>query len=178
MIVMGRAGVFLFPLLYAVATNFLYLYAAGVIGGVLAAASEIAIFAYLLDITPDEKRGASFALFNTLNGVSTFFGSLLGGYLTAILFATGLSELASLQIAYAISAVGRLIGGLLFVKIREPYKYASTVKDELALILTEDVNHAREEVRKAEDRGEAVENALQEDLAWLDTLIVRKRDEE
>jgi MFS family permease len=178
LIVLGRAGVFLFPLLYAVATNFLYLYAAGLVGGVLAAASEIAIFAYLLDVTPDEKRGASFALFNTLNGVSTFFGSLLGGYLTAALFATGLSELASLQIAYGISAAGRLAGGLLFVKIREPYKYASTVKTELALILTEDVDRAREQVRKAEDRGAAVDEALREDLEWLDTLIVRKRDEE
>ena len=117
-------------------------------------------------------------ILNTLNGVSTFFGSLLGGYLTAALLAMGLSELTSLQIAYAISAAGRLAGGLLFLKIREPYKYASTVKTELALILTEDVDRARKQVRKAEDRGEAVDDALREDLEWLDTLIVRKRDEE
>jgi ribosome-binding ATPase YchF (GTP1/OBG family) len=67
---------------------------------------------------------------------------------------------------------------LLFVKIREPYKYTSTVKTELALILTEDVDRAREQVRKAENRGEAMDDALREDLEWLDTLIVRKRDEE
>jgi len=179
LIIIGRAGIVSLPLMYAVATSPYHLYIADFTVGILAVASEIAVFAYLLDITSEEQRGASVAFFNTMNGFSTFLGSLIGGYLTSMLISMGFEDLTSLQVVYGISAMGRLIGGLLFLKIEEPYKYPSTIKDEILRIVSEDVKTVEEKLQKIEDGGEAVNREIQNDFEWFEsTLKWRKEKEE
>jgi len=179
LIIVGRAGIALVPLTYAIATSVYHLYTVDFVIGILMAASEIAVFAYLLDVTPEEQRGASVAFFNTMNGFSTFLGSITGGYLTSMLIYVGFEELTSLQIVYGISALGRLTGGLLFLKIEEPYKYPSTMKAEILEIISEDVTKAKEELHRIEERGEAVDREVQKDFEWFEsTLRWRKEKEE
>jgi MFS family permease len=74
--------------------------------------------AYLLDISPQEYRGSFVAMFNLVIGVTTFFGSLFGGYLSD--YMTGAFGLIlGLQIAYVISTVGRGVGAALYLTLRE-----------------------------------------------------------
>jgi MFS family permease len=40
------------------------------------------VTAYLLDVAPQEHRGSFTAIFNLILGIVTFFGSLIGGYLS------------------------------------------------------------------------------------------------
>jgi MFS family permease len=176
-LVAGRAGIFLYPLIYSFATSIYHLYAAEIVVGILAAGSEIAIFAYMLDITPNEQRGSFFALYNTLNGISTFFGSLLGGYLVPTFQAYGFNEMTAIQLTYVISIAGRLVGGLLFTLIKEPYKYDSTIRKELTKILSEDAEKVRISIETLEEKGEDIEKDIKEDLEWFDSLRYRKNED-
>lgn len=160
LIVLGRAGIFVYPLLYSLATNVYSLYAAEFIIGILGSVADITIFAYLLDITTDEQRGASVAVYNTLQGFATFFGSILGGYLVIMFGATGLDPTVSMISAYMVSVIGRLGAGLLFTKISEEYPYPSSVRRELAEMMSEDVERTRYRIRKAEELGEEAEQDL------------------
>jgi len=178
LIVFGRAGIVLVPVIYAIATSVYYLYVVDLFIGIVIAAVEIAVFAYLLDIIPEEQRAGSFALFNTFNGLSTFLGSLVGGYLADMAASIGFAELASLQLVYAISAVGRLGGGLLYAKIKEPYKYPSTMREELAKIMHEDAERARKGLQRIEERGETAEEDLEKDFEWFENILRWKDEKE
>jgi len=178
LIIVGRAGIVLVPLIYAIATSVYHLYVVDFAIGILVAASEIAVFAYLLDVTPEEQRGASVAFFNTMNGFSTFLGSITGGYLTSMLISMGFEELTSLQMVYGISALGRLTGGLLFLKIREPYKYPSTMKAEILEMISEDVKKAEEKLHRIEERGEATDREIQKDFEWFESALRWRKEKE
>ncbi|MBS7657435.1 MFS transporter [Candidatus Bathyarchaeota archaeon] len=178
LIIFGRAGIVVVPIIYAIATNVYYLYAVDFTVGVLASASEIAVFAYLLDIVPEDKRAASIALYNTINGFSTFFGSLTGGYMADLALSIGFGSEGSLQFVYAISAVGRLACGLLFMKIKEPYKYPSTVKREIEEMMHEDSERIKKGIEEIEEKGEIAEESLKKDLEWFENLLGPKEDKE
>jgi len=64
------------------------LIAVGAFWGLANALGQAAVTAYLLDVTPEEHRGSFAAIFNLILGVTTFIGSLIGGYLSDYL--TGL----------------------------------------------------------------------------------------
>jgi len=164
LIVVGRAGIFIYPLIYAFATSIYHLYAAESIVGVLGSISDIAIFAYLLDITAEEQRGASVAVYNMVIGFATFFGSILGGYLVVLFNLLGLDPATSMKATYLISSSGRLLGGLLFLRMGEEYAYPSTVRKELIEIMTEDVKRTRYRVRRVEELGEKAELDLRKDM--------------
>jgi MFS family permease len=164
LIVAGRAGIFIYPLLYAFATNIYHLYVADFIIGILGSISDIAIFAYLLDITAEEQRGASVAVHNTLTGFSTFFGSVLGGYLVVLLNLLGLDSTTSMVATYLVSSSGRLLGGLLFSRIGEEYAYPSTVRKELIKIMTEDMERTKYRIQRAEELGERAELDLRKEM--------------
>ena len=77
--------------------------------------------AYLLDIAPQEYRGSFAATYNLVVGVTTFFGSLIGGYLSD--YTIGIFGLAlGLQIVYMVSLVGRTIGATLYLRLKETLK--------------------------------------------------------
>jgi len=176
LLIIGRVGIFIYPVMYALATNVYHLFFADLIVGIFGAISDVVLFAYQLDIMPEDQRGTSIAFFNTVNGVSTFFGSLFGGYIPLLLGQAGLDYLLSLQLAYAISAAGRLGGGLLFLKIREPVTYPSTVKQELARVVTEDIEKTREQLKQIETRSEAADKELRRDFEWLEGMVRRKEE--
>jgi len=130
LIVIDRAGLVLVPLFYAFAPSVYYLFVLSMILGVIVAMGNAAMFAYLLDVTPEEHRGSFTAFYNLVSGVVFFAGSLIGGYVSNYLEATTGTVLA-LQTVYLISAVGRAAGAVSFTFIKEPYKYPSTLKKEL-----------------------------------------------
>lgn len=106
------------PLAYAVFPNINTLIVVGVFWGFSQALGSASITAYLIDVSPEEARGSFIAVFNLIIGGVTFFGSLIGGYLSSYL--SGLFGLvAALQIVYFISTAGRGIGALLYLKLEE-----------------------------------------------------------
>lgn len=171
LLVVSRAGVFIYPTLYALATHVSYLYIAELIGGVFGAITGIVLFAYQLDITPQNQRGAGMSLYNMVMGVATFFGSLLGGYLPSMLVSAGLNSSLPFQITYAISAVGRLCGGLLFLRLKEPVSYPSTVKRELIRIVSEDIETTRDQIKEIDLRGEKADKEFEKDIKWLQGMM-------
>jgi MFS family permease len=62
--------------------------------------------AYLLDVSSQNQRGSYIAIYNTMMGVMTFFGSRLAGYLTD--YTVSLFGLVvGFQIVYLVSTAGR-----------------------------------------------------------------------
>ena len=172
----SRAIIFIYPTLYALATNVYHLLLANLIGGVFGAIAEIVLFVYQLDITRPEQRGASIALYNTIIGVATFCGSLAGGYLPTLFLSSGIADTLSLQLTYAISALGRFGGGLLFSKLKEPSTYSTTVRDEFTRILTEDIERTRDQIKQIELRGATIDEELQEDFDWIVGVTKKKEN--
>ncbi|MDQ1280590.1 MAG: hypothetical protein QG670_1853 [Thermoproteota archaeon] len=178
LLVIGRAGIAFYALMYAFATSIYHLFAAEVFIGILGAVGDIVVFAYLLDVTEEDQRGTAFAIFNTLNGVATFFGSLCGGYFVSFFIVMGYTELVAIQLAYIISAVGRLGGGLLFMRIKEPYNYPSTVSKEIKQMINEDVDKTRARIERVEKDGEKIDGELEKDFEWLERRLRGKDKEE
>ncbi len=176
LLVVSRAGIFVYPTLYALATNISYLVLAELIVGVFGAISDIVLFAYQLDITPPNQRGAGTALYNTVIGVATFSGSLAGGYIPSILASAGWNSQLSLQITYALSAMGRLGGGILFLRTKEPIAYPSTVKREFTRIVSEDIERTRDQIKDMDSRGERADKEFEKDLEWLAGMMKRKEE--
>jgi MFS family permease len=106
------------PLAYAVFPSVNSLIVVGIFWGFSQALGSASITAYLIDVSPEEARGSFTAVFNLIIGIVTFFGSLIGGYLSDYLI--GLFGLvAGLQIVYFISTAGRGIGAALYLKLEE-----------------------------------------------------------
>jgi MFS family permease len=109
------------PIAYAFTPNINTLIAIGAFWGLITALGQAGITAYLLDISPPEYRGSFTAVFNLVLGVTSFFGSLIGGYLSAYTIdAFGL--IVGLQIVYMVSMVGRTIGAILHLTLKETIK--------------------------------------------------------
>lgn len=109
------------PLAYAFAPNIYILIAIGAFWGSVAAFEQASVITYLLDVSPEAHRGSFTALYNLLIGTVTFFGSLIGGYLSDLTISLyGLT--LGLQTVYLISAVGRGIGAVAHLKLRETLK--------------------------------------------------------
>ena len=134
LIIAYRLGLVSVPIFYGLATSVSHLYVAEIVFGVFTAFGDVAMFAYLLDVTKEEYRGTFTAFFNLILGTLYFFGSLLGGYL-ANYFVSIVGITLGLQLIYALSATGRTIGALSFMILKEPFKYPSTLRKELRNIV-------------------------------------------
>jgi MFS family permease len=130
LIILYRLSLVLVPVLYALAATVYHLYLLNLVIGITAAFGDIAVLAYLLDISKEETRGTLTAFYNLIIGTFYFIGSLVGGYL-ATYFIGIFGLLLGLQIVYAMSAVGRGIGAFAFMSIKEPFKYPSSLKKEI-----------------------------------------------
>lgn len=109
------------PLAYALVPSIDVLIAVGVLWGFSQALGSASLTAYLIDVCPEENRGSFIAIFNLIMGIVTFFGSLIGGYLSD--FMAGLFGLVfGLQIVYILSTVGRAIGAASYLKLEETLK--------------------------------------------------------
>jgi len=129
-ILISRFAFISVPIVYALATQVWHIYLLNIALGFASAMANVAFFAYIMDVAPDERKGEYFAVYNTIIGVACFFGSIIGGYL-AFFFQNyfGPGELViALGAVYAISAVGRMAGALLFMKLKDPVKYPQTLR--------------------------------------------------
>jgi MFS family permease len=121
LMVFFRFSLITVPIAYAFSPNISTLIVIGTFWGFSTALGQASMMAYLLDISPQEYRGSFVAMFNLVIGVTTFFGSLVGGYLSD--YMTGVFGLIlGLQIAYMISMVGRGVGAALYLTLRETLK--------------------------------------------------------
>jgi MFS family permease len=106
------------PLAYAVFPSINTLIVVGIFWGFSQALGSASMTAYLIDVSPEGARGSFTAVFNLIIGIVTFFGSLIGGYLSDYMI--GLFGLfAGLQIVYFISTAGRGLGAALYLRLEE-----------------------------------------------------------
>jgi len=121
LIVFYRFSLLTVPIAYAFAPNMSTLIAVGVFWGITTALGQASMTAYLLDIAPQEYRGSFAATYNLVVGVTTFFGSLIGGYLSD--YTIGIFGLVlGLQIVYMLSLIGRTVGAVLYLRLKETLK--------------------------------------------------------
>lgn len=163
LIVLGRVGLFLVPLIYAIARSIHELIIVNFITGILVAASDVALSAYLLDISPKGMRGSYTSLYNAIAGSSSFIGSIIGGYLLDTLIAYGYEFHKAMITMYIASIIGRITSGTLYITIEEPYRYPARFREELKRIFEEEVETVEKrivEYRRIED----------EDIEWFEKL--------
>lgn len=170
LIVLGRVGLFLIPLIYALATSIYELIIVNLIVGLLTAASDVAISAYLLDISPKTMVGSYVSLYNAVAGSFSFLGSTTGGYILDTLLKSGFEFHNAMLIVYMVSIIGRIVSGLLYVTIQEPYRYPAKFEEEVKRMFEEDLETIERMIsmyRKIEE----------EDLEWFERLSnnVQKR---
>jgi MFS family permease len=121
LLVFFRFSLVTVPIAYVLSPDINTLIIVGAFWGLAQALGQASATAYLLDVSPEEYRGSFTALFNLVIGVITFFGSLIGGYLSDYMI--GLYGLITgLQIVYIISTVGRGIGAAAYLTLKETLK--------------------------------------------------------
>ena len=127
-ILISRFAFISVPIVYALATEVWHIYVINAALGFASAMANVAFFAYILDVAPDEKKGEYFAVYNTMIGIATFVGSIIGGYL-ALFFLEyyGGDWVLGLGAVYAVSAFGRIACSIWFLKLRDPVKYPETL---------------------------------------------------
>jgi len=129
-ILISRFAFISVPIVYALATQAWHIYVINAALGFASAMANVAFFAYILDVAPEEKKGEYFAVYNTMIGIGTFFGSIIGGYLGGyFLDYYGGNWVYGLGAVYAISAFGRAACSVWFFKLKDPVKYPSTLTD-------------------------------------------------
>jgi MFS family permease len=136
-ILISRFAFISVPIVYALATQIWHIYVLNAALGFANAMANVAFFAYILDVAPNEKRGEYFAVYNTMIGIATFIGSIIGGYLAGyFLIYYGNNMVYGLGAVYAISAIGRAACAVWFFKLKDPVEYPSTLtkvtKDAIA----------------------------------------------
>lgn len=128
-ILISRFAYISVPVVYGLATQVWHIYALNALLGFATAMSNVAFFAYVLDVAPAEKKGEYFAVYNTFIGIATFVGSILGGYMAVFFLDFYAQDLVlALGAVYAISAFGRAACALWFFKLEDPVKYPSTLR--------------------------------------------------
>ncbi len=127
-ILISRFAFIFYPVVLAFATQVWHVYLLNIALGFATAMANVAFFAYIMDVAPEEKRGEYFAVYNTIVGLATFVGSVIGGYL-AMFFITHYPDnyVIALGSVYAVSAFGRAACSVWFLKLKDPVKYPSTL---------------------------------------------------
>jgi len=170
LLLIGRGGLFLVPLIYAFATSVYELIVVDFIIGILMASSDVALSAYLLDVSPKGLRGSYMGLYNALSGLFSFAGSIMGGYLMSFLISLGFGFQESMFLVYMLSTAGRLIGGVLYVTLEEPYRYPAKFREEMERIVKEEVERIKEELETIEEMAERFKKIEDEDLEWFEKI--------
>lgn len=128
-ILISRFAFISVPVVYALATQVWHIYVINAALGLATAMANVAFFAYILDVAPPEKKGEYFAVYNTMIGIATFVGSIIGGYLAYyFLDYYGGNWVLGLGAVYAISAFGRAACSVWFFKLKDPVKYPDTLR--------------------------------------------------
>ncbi|MGC9174441.1 MAG: MFS transporter [Thermoprotei archaeon] len=118
-IIAGKFGLSTFPLFYAFASNVDLLYLGNAVGGAFNGLLMVANFAYLLDVSPNDMRGEYFGIYNSLIGLATGIGALVGGSIADI-FMYHFGLVMGLRYVLFLFAIGRFFVNIPFFKISEP----------------------------------------------------------
>jgi len=118
LIVFHYASLAVVPLVYCFASSFFHIAILNLFLGFVVAIGNATILPYILEVIPEDRVGEFTSIYNMAMGISCFTGSALGGNITDFMSQI-LGRDFSLKIGYLISASGRLIAGLSFLKIRE-----------------------------------------------------------
>ena len=139
LILINRFGLVSVPLVYAFTPNMYLLYGSNFFTGILIAMGNVAFFVYVIDVSDPAERASYIALYNTVNGTSALFGSLLGGYLgNSMIEKFGLRN--GLIYTYLISAVGRAVAATMFFKVNDVIRFHETIFNEFIKI-TDKMHH-------------------------------------
>jgi MFS family permease len=121
LLVFFRFALVTVPITYALSTNVNTVILISPFWGFAIALGQASVNTYLLDTSPEEYRGSFVALFNLILGIVTFFGSLIGGYLSNYTINVfGLVK--GLQMAYLLSICGRALGAGVHLTLEETLK--------------------------------------------------------
>jgi len=127
-ILISRFAFISVPIVYALATQVWHIYVLNAGLGFASAMANVAFFAYILDVAPQEKKAQYFAVYNTVIGVATFVGSIIGGYLAYFFLEYyGGDWVLGLGAVYAVSAFGRAACSIWFFKLKDPVTYPETL---------------------------------------------------
>ncbi|MEM3726431.1 MAG: MFS transporter [Candidatus Bathyarchaeia archaeon] len=121
LIVIFRFSLLTVPLAYAFSPDMNTLIAISAFWGISNALGQASMTAYLLDIAPEEHRGSFAATFNFVVGITSFFGSLIGGYLSDYMISI-FGLILGLQIVYMFSFAGRALSAALYMTLKETLK--------------------------------------------------------
>jgi len=127
-ILISRFAFIFYPVVLAISTQIWHVYLLNILLGLATAMANVAFFAYILDVAPEEKRAEYFAVYNTLISIGTFVGSVIGGYMAwyFLEYYHG-NMVVGLGAVYAVSAFGRAACSVWFLKLKDPVKYPSTL---------------------------------------------------
>lgn len=100
-------GIISLPLLWWIAPNAWFPFVIHIVNGLFWGGYNLAAFNLLLDITPDDNRSVYVGVYNTLMGVATAVGPLLGGFA---------AEVVGLRPIFLVSFVGRAVALYLFYR--------------------------------------------------------------
>lgn len=110
----------LVPLFYILAANPLHLLVIELFTSFSWAGFELALFSYLLAVTPADKRPVYVARHTFCKGVAIVAGTLLGGFLATAFAGSHLLWLAGLQLVFLVSFALRVASLLLLPLFGEP----------------------------------------------------------
>jgi MFS family permease len=146
LIIMGRVTLFVVPILYAfslITFGSMNIYIANAIAGFAIACSMNANVAYIYDVSPEEERGSHLAVYNTFTGIVFLLGSLaaglIGQWLQELFVMSGTSivnaQYTAVFIMLITSGVLRFFASILYVFLKEPREYKSTLKMEFIALM-------------------------------------------
>ncbi|MCS7145756.1 MAG: MFS transporter [Nitrososphaerota archaeon] len=113
-----RASLVSLALVYAYIPSFWSFALVDIVAGMANAGINISLLLYITRITSVEDRGTFTAVYNLLQGLAFFFGSLVGGQLLQQLEGP-LGLEGALRVTLTVSAVGRLVFGLLHYQLQK-----------------------------------------------------------
>jgi len=117
-IMLGRIGIALVPISYALSTEPWHLITAHIFWGVFMMAESVTT-AYILENAEPSSVGTSLAFYSMIYGAATFLGSLGGGYLVNELINLGYPKTNALTMGFLTAAGGRFVTGIAYGKLRE-----------------------------------------------------------
>jgi MFS family permease len=116
------------PIMYIVAKNWTHIAVAETLLGLGMGAWMSSGPTYIIDLAPTEMRATYLSINTAIFGIASFFGNLLGGYITdTFLLTTGIFN--GINTGLLISAVLRLSTGLLFFSIYETFKPTQRISE-------------------------------------------------
>ncbi len=129
LILLGRSLLFIVPTMYAFATSMLTVYVANALAGFCIASAMNANTAYIYDVAPETERGAHLAVYNTFTGIVFLCGSLVAGFIGDAI-TQSLGPHGAVFTMLLMSGVLRFAASFLYLLLREPKQYSSTLMIE------------------------------------------------